>query len=66
MPKPDVEAYSYAACYTCTWKLSRHGDAHVSQEVHAAAQEHAEKEGHRVGVCENFHTSFDYRVERPA
>lgn len=66
MPQPTVEAYTYAACYTCTWKLSRHGDTTTSAEVHTEAKQHAETHGHRVSLVESVHVEIDCRVEVPS
>lgn len=62
----EVEAYAYASCQTCSWKLSRTGTGVDAEFVIEQADDHAEKEGHRVFITENRAIEFDYRVERSA
>lgn len=68
----EVQAYVYASCQTCRWKLSREGSADSTtgvvdqiKSVVAKAIDHAVDHGHRMLITENSAAEYDFRVERP-
>lgn len=66
MPEPtEVQAYAYASCQGCSWKLSRQGDDVTASTVREQAIQHAMHEGHQMIITENRCIVYDFRVERP-